>query len=159
MRYFNNCNTLDELKKEYRRLAMIHHPDRGGDLETMKTINAEYEKRHAELLDGYNSTHSEEYQKHETAAEFIRIIEELIKLDGLEIELCGSWLWIGGNTKDNKDALKAAGCRWASKKKLWYWHPHDAAPKSYRGNKSMGYIREKYGSTLIKKNDDDITAA
>lgn len=36
MRYFNNCNTLDELKKEYRRLAMIHHPDRGGDLETMK---------------------------------------------------------------------------------------------------------------------------
>ena len=55
MRYFNNCNTLDELKKEYRRLAMIHHPDRGGDLETMKTINAEYEQRHAELLDGYNT--------------------------------------------------------------------------------------------------------
>ena len=26
MKYFTNCRTLDELKKEYRRLAMIHHP-------------------------------------------------------------------------------------------------------------------------------------
>ena len=31
MKYFTNCKNLDELKKEYRRLAMIHHPDRGGD--------------------------------------------------------------------------------------------------------------------------------
>lgn len=157
--YFASCNTLDELKKEYRRLAMLHHPDRGGDAETMKAINAEYEHRHDELLGDYNAAHSAEYQKHETAAEFIRIVEELIKLDGLEIELCGSWLWIGGDTRPHKDELKAIGCRWASKKCLWYWHPSDAAPKHYRGRSTMGEIREKYGSTLIRKNDDDITAA
>lgn len=39
MRYFTNCKNLDELKKEYRRLSMIHHPDRGGDPEIMKAIN------------------------------------------------------------------------------------------------------------------------
>ena len=33
--YFNHCHTLDELKKEYRRLTMKHHPDRGGDTATM----------------------------------------------------------------------------------------------------------------------------
>lgn len=159
MTYFNDCNTLDELKKAYRRLAMIHHPDRGGDLETMKHINAEYERKHDELLNGYNSTHSEQYQKHETAAEFIRIIEELMKIDGLDIELCGAWLWIGGNTRDNKDALKACGCKWASKKKLWYWHPHDAAPKHARGNKSMAYIRNKYGSEKITNRNEDIMVA
>ena len=43
MKYFTNCMNLDELKKEFRRLAMIHHPDRGGDGETMKAINAEYD--------------------------------------------------------------------------------------------------------------------
>ena len=31
----------DDLKKAYRRLAMLHHPDRGGSVETMKAINNE----------------------------------------------------------------------------------------------------------------------
>ena len=44
MKYFNNVNTLDELRKEYRRLSMIHHPDKGGDPEVMKDVNNEYEK-------------------------------------------------------------------------------------------------------------------
>lgn len=43
MKYFTICKTLDELKKEYRRLAMIHHPDVGGDTATMQAINAEYD--------------------------------------------------------------------------------------------------------------------
>ena len=32
MKYFTQCKNLEELKKEFRRLAMIHHPDRGGDV-------------------------------------------------------------------------------------------------------------------------------
>lgn len=35
MKYFAGIKTLDELKAAYRRLAMKHHPDRGGDLKTM----------------------------------------------------------------------------------------------------------------------------
>ena len=27
MKYFTNVRTLDELKKEYRRLSKLHHPD------------------------------------------------------------------------------------------------------------------------------------
>ena len=46
MTYFTNIHTLDELKREYRRLAFANHPDRGGDVETMKAINAEYEAMH-----------------------------------------------------------------------------------------------------------------
>ena len=42
MKYFTNINSLDELKKEYRRLVLKHHPDCGGDTETMKQINIEY---------------------------------------------------------------------------------------------------------------------
>lgn len=44
MKYFTNCKTVEEAKKLYRRLAMENHPDRGGDLDTMKAINAEYDE-------------------------------------------------------------------------------------------------------------------
>jgi len=49
MKYFMNCKTLDELKKEYRRLASIHHPNVGGDTATMQAINAEYDEMHEVL--------------------------------------------------------------------------------------------------------------
>ena len=44
MKYFENCKSIEELKKEYRRLVVQNHPDNGGSLEVMKAINAEYEK-------------------------------------------------------------------------------------------------------------------
>ena len=56
MKFFANCATLDELKKEYRRLAMIHHPDHGGDTATMQAINAEYDAFFPALKIAYNRT-------------------------------------------------------------------------------------------------------
>ena len=149
MKYFTNCHDLDELKREYRKLAFQHHPDRGGDLETMKAINNAYEEAQKRLKDAHNANADEYHQTTETAAEFIALIELLIKLQGLEIELCGSWLWIGGNTKENKEALKAAGCRWSQNKQLWYWHHEEPGRKYRRGKTTMNEIRSKYGSYTI----------
>ncbi len=56
MKYFTNCKTLDELKKEYRRLAMIHHPDVGGDTATMQAINAEFDAAFPLLRMAQNQT-------------------------------------------------------------------------------------------------------
>lgn len=141
--YFENCKTLEELKAEYRRLARVHHPDVGGDTETMKQINNQYEA-------AFNTMNSASAQpKTETAGDFIRVIDALMKLNGLKVELCGSWLWISGDTFQVKDQLKAAGCRWASKKSMWYWHPSDQAPKHRRGSSSMDEIRSKYGSRVL----------
>ena len=45
MKWFSsNINTMEELRREYRRLAKLHHPDTGGDTEDMKQINAEYDR-------------------------------------------------------------------------------------------------------------------
>ena len=56
MKYFTACTTLDELKKEYRRLAMANHPDHGGDEATMKAINAEYDAVFPAFKLAYNRT-------------------------------------------------------------------------------------------------------
>jgi len=44
MQYFNSSSTLSEHKLIYRRLAMLNHPDMGGNPEIMKRINIEYDK-------------------------------------------------------------------------------------------------------------------
>lgn len=44
MAYFQNIRSLSELKKQYRTLALINHPDKGGDTGIMQQINAEFER-------------------------------------------------------------------------------------------------------------------
>ena len=76
----------------------------------------------------------------------------------VNVELCGSWLWISGDTKPHKDALKALGCMCASKKKKWYWREAGAGrawfPSSTEYN--MESIRADYGSKQIKGQEEDV---
>ena len=44
MKYFRECNNLEELRKEYKKLVKANHPDNGGSAEEIKIINVEYEQ-------------------------------------------------------------------------------------------------------------------
>lgn len=44
MRYFADIETLAELKKEFRKLALVNHPDHGGDARVMRDIICEYQR-------------------------------------------------------------------------------------------------------------------
>jgi DnaJ-class molecular chaperone len=57
------CSTPEELKKAYKKLALKHHPDKGGDPERFKEITKEYE----ELLKSFDTT--DEYQLNITLEE------------------------------------------------------------------------------------------
>ena len=146
MKHFTNCKTLEELKKAYRKAAIENHPDHGGDANTMKEINAEYEMMFNRLKDIHNATAEESKKTTETPEEFTEIIEKLIKLHGIEIEICGSWLWIGGNTYANRKELKDAGCKYSKNKGKWYWHHEEEGYHFYRSKTTMEEIRQKYGS-------------
>lgn len=41
MKWFSNPQTLEQLKKQYKKLAIQHHPDVGGSVTNMQEINAE----------------------------------------------------------------------------------------------------------------------
>ncbi len=43
-KYFENISTLNELRKQYKELLKIHHPDNGETLEIMQEINSEYDR-------------------------------------------------------------------------------------------------------------------
>lgn len=68
----------------------------------------------------------------------------LAKLPGLHVELVGKWLWITGDTFTSRAELKAAGLKWASRKRAWYWHAPEDGCRG--GRKSLDEIRETYGA-------------
>ena len=141
--------TLEELKSMYRQLAMTHHPDRGGDTETMKAINAEYDLLFAELKDVHKNKDGEKYTAHqatsETADHFKTLIDELMKMDNIVIEIIGCFVWVTGDTKPHKDKLKALKFRWHSKKIAWYLKPEDYKKRSRR-DYDLEEIRAMYGT-------------
>lgn len=141
MKYFKNINTLEEAKKEYKKLAMANHPDRGGNEDTMKEINNEYEAIINILAKG---------SKEETqiAMDFKDVLDKIINLD-VTIEILNKWIWVSGNTYPVRTQLKEAGFMWASKKKKWYYRKEDAKCSS-RGKKSYEEIKAKYGATTVK---------
>ena len=66
---------------------------------------------------------------------------------GLTIEICGSWIWVSGDTFPHRAVLKEAGYRWAPTKKMWSFGER----KSYsRGGYDMDTIRAKHGSVSVK---------
>lgn len=146
MKYFANIKTLEELKKEYKRLALENHPDRGGDVEVMKAINAEYDIMFNKVKDIHVNAKGETYTKEntETPSEFKDIIDKLIRMEGLEIEIIGCFIWLSGNTKAHKDNIKALGFKWHSTKKMWYKAPEDYRKKSKK-KYSIEEIRDMYG--------------
>jgi hypothetical protein len=129
---------------------MKHHPDRGGDDATNEKQLTMNTMNFCEILKMQHNNAADEYhQTTETAEEFRESITALLNIGDIVVELCGSWLWISGNTKEHKDELKALSCRWSDNKKMWYWrHPEDG--RAYRKSKtSMSDIRTKYGSQVF----------
>ena len=50
-KYFENISTLEELRKQYKELLKIHHPDNGGNVSEMQEINSEYDRMFKLLKD------------------------------------------------------------------------------------------------------------
>lgn len=156
--YFDGCKNLNDLKFAYKKLALLHHPDMGGDVRTMQAINGEYD-RVFNVLKELQNTEAERPESRtkkttEAPEEFRAVVAALLKLEGVEVELCGSWLWVSGNTFPHRAALKSAGCLFSGSKKRWYWrHAEDDCTWS-RGTASMSQIRAKYGSEYLTASDE-----
>jgi len=165
--YFTNPQTLEDLKQQYRALALKHHPDKGGDTAIMQAVSAEYEQLFERLKDTHRNKDGQIYTasapSDETAAEFVAIINILMKLDGLIIEICGRFLWLTGNTKTHRNTIKGLSFRWSHNKRAWYMPPKGYR-KISRTDWTLADIRHRFGSDAVfsqgaDKITDDLVAA
>jgi hypothetical protein len=145
--------TVEEIKVNYKKLAMKHHPDLGGDLETMKLLNNAYETA-LKNCDGQTTKddqgeHTYKYNQEIEKALMDKIMELLsLNLQGIEIDLIGTWIWITGDTKPVKDQLKEAECKWHGKRGCWYFKIGNYYRRS---SESLETLAEKYGCTNANK--------
>ena len=151
MKHFFNITTIEEAKAAYRNLAKLNHPDKGGDLETMKAINVEYDFVCSKILKGENLSDADFNEAWSNSQLFKEKIDSIINLDNIIIEVCGLWLWVTGDTRNAKEVLKSNGFYWASKKLAWFWRPESAA--GGRGKLDLDQVRNKYGSTVVSQSN------
>lgn len=144
----------DSIKDAFRKAAMMYHPDRNAaGLEMMKMVNEAYE-----TLKDFAGPIAPDQSQPGYGVAVNDFLNSIIDLAGLDIEVCGSWVWVGGETKEHKATLKANRARWASKKLKWYFRPEGWKSKS-RGRWSMDQIRNNYGSEKINRPEREALAA
>lgn len=156
--YFKDINTLEELRKQYKELLKKYHPDNGGSVAVMQEVNAEYDKLFKVLKDRHERNNDTtagqtEYNKNmydwENDKALREVLSKIINFNGIEILICGQWIWVDGNTYPYKKELKEIGFKWASQKKKWYFHT-DTFRKKGKKVLSMEEIQDYYGSTSVK---------
>nr|AYU65764.1 molecular chaperone DnaJ [Klebsiella pneumoniae]QIM13735.1 DnaJ-class molecular chaperone [Klebsiella pneumoniae] len=136
------------LKTAFKKMALKFHPDRNPlGAELMKAVNAAFEflMENIAIINDVKSKDDKDFYNY--SEELEAVLKQLAELAGIEFEVMGNWIWIDGDTKAHKEALKAMGCKWASKKKKWFYRPEEHKSRFNRSEMSMEMIREKYGSS------------
>lgn len=142
--------TLEQCREAYRRASMKYHPDRNpGGLQMMQAVNAAWaflqtwrwgEGEPVNVQPGANADYGDA---------LMAAINATVSLSGITLEVCGSWIWVTGNTYPHKTVFKQAGFMWASKKKQWYFRPPEWRSSNRGGEWDMETIRECYGSEAV----------
>jgi len=168
--YFLNCYTVFEIKAKFRELAMMHHPDKGGDNDTMRAILEQYHDAlrgvHGQTSygsDGKEHTYKYNWANEEGIAKKIQDILAL-RMQNVDVALVGTWIWVSGNTKPHATRLGrkkdkqgnplGIGLTWHKKRCMWYWKPYKG--RSRHDNKaSFGDLANKYGYKKFQNDDEN----
>jgi len=140
--------TLDDLKNAYRQACKKYHPDLNPHgLELMKVVNIAYE-----FLKEHFGKWSCDQQTDDTSLtdKMQAVFNDIKHFVNVKTEVCGSWLWLSGETWRYKKELKTLGLKWASKKQMWYWNDGTYRKRTKRVF-DMNEIRARYGSVDLEQ--------
>lgn len=156
MGLFSSCNSVGDIKKRFRELVRDTHPDNGGSAMECARVIEEYREA-LKNMEVFNASrragrvHVEEAEAPELSGDLADVAAILCSLPGVIVELCGRWLWVSGDTYAHRKEIKEAGCKWASKKKMWYFHEGEYTRRG--GPVEMSSIRMKYGTATVNIGD------
>lgn len=150
MTYFKNIQTLEELRKEYKRLLKQYHPDNpNGSTEATQEINREYEELFERLSKADTGNKNANKYNKEVDAALREAINKIINLEGITIEIIGVWCWVGGSTYQHKKVLKEAGYRFSGNRKMWYFRTEEQKRKG-ASKRSLDELKLYYGCEEVK---------
>lgn len=145
-KWFTNVTTIEELRKRYRKMLKMYHPDNeNGSVEVTQEINSEYDRLFA-ILSKEEHSDSQSYTQEENE-QFKTILNAIIGYN-ITIEIIGNWIWCF-NCYAYKDQLKSLGFTWCSKKKAWVWHSGEYH-RHHKKEIPLNDIRAKYGSQTVR---------
>lgn len=159
--FFDNSTikSLDDLKKQYFKLAKVYHPDAGGTTAQFQELQSEYERLFNTILRNGTLNNEEQNNEREIDEHLRAAMDAIVHLPNINIELVGKWIWVSGTTFPVKDALKTAGFTFIKKAGEPFWVFKGVESKS-RGDLSLEEIRAKYGSkTYTTKGQKSISGS
>ena len=167
------------LKKLYLELCKKWHPDinENGE-EMMKLINNAWEVIKSYSEKGFDSAFKSaenksngfnwDWWKSQTFDGFVENLDHalsFIKQFNVNVELCGVWIWVSGNTKAIKDDIKEwnrkqeegmGKWKWSRDKQEWYFcNPANKSRKFGKDRKAWdkSQIRNHYGSKFYRQEE------
>ncbi|MFC2859719.1 J domain-containing protein [Citrobacter farmeri] len=144
--------TEKDIKIAYRKAALKYHPDRNPlGAELMKAVNAAFDFLMANIDKINQFQSSDENARYDYCESLEKVLNTLSGLSGVVYEVIGNWIWISGETKKHKDTLHELNCKWAPKKKQWFYRPEEHKSRRNRKEHSIDEIREMYGTAGQRK--------
>lgn len=145
MAWFTGVTDIQTLRQRYRQLLKEHHPDNGGNVSDMQSINAEYDALFDVLRQKEQAGHQSYTQ--EENEQFKAIMNAIIGFN-ITIEVIGTWIWCF-DCYPYKDQLKALGFTWCSKKRAWVWH-EEPYHRHHKKEIPLSDIKAKYGYQTVR---------
>ena len=153
MKYFVDITNIETLRQEFRTLCFSLHPDKGGDRFEFGSMKEEYEHLIEKLARTEATKAAAENRDckftFEGEAALMEALQKFMEIPGITIEICGSWLWIAGNTFPVYKLIKNKGAKFSKSKKKWYFSPYMSERKR-RGHYSMNQIRKRFGTETVE---------
>ena len=156
MKYFDNCQSVEEAKKRYRELLMQHHPDHAGQEgeAITKDIISQFNVFLKSFMSySFNSYYEDKDWKPEAEAvtTFQDILQKIINLE-CEIEIIGYWIyWF--NSKEVREQLKELGFWFSGKHKAWVFS--GKAKRNITSRETLDEIRARKGSQKVEKEEKE----
>jgi hypothetical protein len=143
MDYFSNCQSVEEAKRQYKRLLMQYHPDHAG--EEGEAVTKEIIAQFNVFLNGFMSHSFNSYYEDkewkpgaEAVTPFQEVLQKIINLD-CQIEIIGYWIYCF-NSKEVREQLKELGFWFSGKHKAWVY-----SGKPKKGQSGKRNVRRNQG--------------